>query len=159
MADNGANIFSDFIETASNVGNLFAIFIIAGLIPFLRWINKTIKTIADNKKARQTEYIKSVTEGITKPVKDEMATLNTIMQKQSEQTEAIIENVEKIQTAINKFAEIQSPINGKVEWIEMVLKNSIKFVPEDELKKLDDETNNFQDQDRSKKKLSRFKSN
>lgn len=125
----------------------------------MRWINKTIKTIADNKKARQTEYIKSVTEGITKPVKDEMATLNTIMQKQSEQTEAIIENVEKIQTAINKFAEIQSPINGKVEWIEMVLKNSIKFVPEDELKKLDDETNNFQHQDRSKKKLSRFKSN
>lgn len=157
MADNGANIFTDFIETASNVGNLFAIFIIAGLIPFMRWINKTLKVISDNKKAKQTAYIKKVTEEVTKPITDEMTTLNGVLQKQSEQNEALIENVEKITEALTKFSEVQSPINLKVEWIEMVLKNSIKFVPEHELQKLDEKDNKYQNQARSSKKLGRFK--
>lgn len=127
MADNGASIFNDFLDTASNIGNLFAIFVLAAFIPFMKWINTKLKNYYDSKKDKQTKYIKSVTEEITKPMNDKMSQMEDILNKQAEQNEAIITNVAKLTEAIDHFAKVQVPINTKVNYIDSILRRSIRF--------------------------------
>lgn len=93
----------------------------------MKWINTKLKNYYDSKKDKQTKYIKSVTEEITKPMNEKMGQMEEILKKQSEQNEALITNVEKLTEAMDHFSKVQVPINTKVNYIDSILRRSIRF--------------------------------
>lgn len=126
MVDNATNdVFSNFLATWSNVANLVMVFIIAGLIPFLNWINRYVKNIKQAKRKAQDEHITEIAKAVNKPIVDQMTGILDIIQKTAEANEANAQNLEKLTHTIENLADKQGPMHLKIEYIDEFFKNYI----------------------------------
>ena len=97
MADNGAgSAISSILSDWSNIGNLFVAFVIAGLVPVLKYFGKKYEKHKERVKKEEREEIESIAKEVQKPVMDKMTNFEELMGKYTEQNEAILERMDFI---------------------------------------------------------------
>lgn len=127
MADNGTtDIFKSFLETWSNIANLFAVFIVAGLVPLLNWIRKAVVRQIEHKRKKEDARIHNIASTIIAPLDEKIGTITDLLKKTAEQNEANAQNLEKITESVKVFKEAQEPINMKINYIDEFFKHFIK---------------------------------
>ena len=101
MAENGNEILATNLRHLGSVANIFAVFGLGVAVPLFGWYTK--------KRKRKTEQhdnrFVDVSKRVTNPIKQTIEDLAIHMQIQSEQNEAIIENLERFNLTVKDLSQ------------------------------------------------------
>lgn len=97
----GAGGIGEFLQNYSNVGSLFFAFIIAGLIPGMRYITKKYTKWKDAKDAEQALKEKAaiieLAKEVQQPLTDRMNKVEEVLEKFAKQNEAMLDHMNIIE--------------------------------------------------------------
>lgn len=118
IEDGNSPIWS--IDYWSNISNLIGVFILGAAVPIAGRIFKRWEKTRLEKEKKQNESTMSLIKGVTDPMEKKL-------EKMDSTNAAILSNLEKLSTGFEKFAQKQQAVNAKVDYIDKVFQDNIRF--------------------------------
>jgi hypothetical protein len=102
VAESGAGeSFGQILQNWSNVGNLFVAFIIAGLVPVLKYISRKYTGWKDKKDAEQAakekEAIIDIAKEVQQPLTERISKVEEVSEKLSKQNDMMLDHLNIIE--------------------------------------------------------------
>lgn len=118
MADSGAgDAIGSIIENWSNIGNLFLAFIVAGLVPLMRFINQKYQMWNKRKTAEQEakdkKIVIDIVNEVNKPLNDKVEHIEGMVEKNAEQNESILDKMDLIEALLTGNVPHKEEPNNK----------------------------------------------
>ena len=117
-AETGTNFFN--LESASNFANLFLVFVIGSAVPVLTWVLK-------KKESERVRHRKEEDERIIRTIREYTDPLSERLKKLEETNTAILTTLTALKTKFDEFSEEQKEVNAKVNYIDKIFQDNIKF--------------------------------
>lgn len=129
MGDNGAGGFNDFwtLDSLSNIANLFLVFVIGSAVPVLTWVFKRNETKRKKARMEEDERIVRTVKAFTDPVENRMHHIEDRMDGLAETNQEVSSLLRELVTKFNDFSDEQKMVNAKVDYIDKVFQDNIKF--------------------------------
>ena len=102
MAESGAGeSFGSILQNWSNIGNIFAAFVIAGVYPFVKYFGRKYTKWKDAKDAdearRDKEAIIEIAKEVQQPINDRMTKVEEILEKSIQQNATMLDHMNIIE--------------------------------------------------------------
>lgn len=112
----------------SSAVNVIGFALLAVTVPMLQWIFKKDKARRLHNKEIEDTHILEIAKSVTKPIVDKQDGIEKVLEKLTETNEAMVENMEKNNEALDKVTRSQIEMNTKVNYIDNFFQSNTRMM-------------------------------